>query len=69
MAGQYLMEKYAKVLCDAVEAYKYPTVTYDFQNHREVCHQNMGQVEKKIQAQLFNSNPEDVKDGLSNVLY
>ena len=66
---QYSMEKYAKKLCDAVEAYDYPVVTYDFQNGREVCHENMCQVEEKIQTQLLSEDPEEVRNGLSNVIY
>ncbi len=66
---QYSMEKYAKKLCDAVEAYDYPTVTYDFQNGKEVCHENMRQVEEKIKLQLLSKNLDDIKHGLSNVLY
>ncbi len=69
MADQYPMKKYTKELCDAVKAYDYPAVTYDFQNGKEVCHKNIRQVEENIKTQLFSPNPEEVKDGLSNVLY
>ncbi len=64
-----MMEKYAKALCDAVAGYSYPKVTYDFENNREAYHENMRQVEETIKSQLLSKNLEEVKDGLSNVLY
>ena len=76
------MENYAKVLCDAVKAYCYPAVTYDFKLGKENNHcepdtthqvkshrQCMREVEENIRSQLLSKNPEEVKNGLSNVLY
>lgn len=41
MAGQYPMENYAEVLCDAVKAYDYPAITYNFEPERELLYQKL----------------------------
>ncbi len=66
---QYSVKKSANILCAAVRSYNYPAVTYDFQNGKEVCHENISQVEDKILSQLHSKNLQEVRDGLSNVLY
>ena len=79
---QYAMDKYTKKLCDAVEAYDFPAVTYDFNYGIEInrCESDpthevkkrrecMREVEKTIGAQLLCEDIDVVKDGLSNVLY
>ena len=65
----YGLEEYARQICAAQAAYKYPAVTYDFTAHRECRHTTMADVEKRIQEQLRSRNQEEVNDGLSNVLY
>ena len=53
----------------AIMAYDYPAVTYDFVNEKEVTHPGMPSVEHEVQHQLLSTDPNVVKDGLSNVLY
>ena len=82
MAGQYLIETYAEVLCAAVEAYDYPAVIYDFDSKKEINYcksdpihksekhrEHMSKVERKVHSQLCHEEIKVVKDGLSNVLY
>jgi len=54
-----------KAMCN----YCFPKVTYDFQNGIEVNHQTMRSVESTIYRRLISRGSDDVKDGLSNVLY
>lgn len=56
-------------LDEAIRAYDYPAVTYDFVNGTKVHHPDMLSVEKTIRDQLLSTDPNVVKDGLSNVLY
>ena len=58
-----------ELLGKAIRAYDYPAVTYDFVNEEEVAHPGMPSVEKSIRDQLLSTDPNVVKDGLSNVLY
>ena len=60
---------YASALRAAIEKYRFPTVTYDFQEERELCHGDMVAVERYIQALLRARESEAVKEGLANVLY
>ena len=57
------------VLEEAMCNYCFPRVTYDFQNGIEVNHQTMRSVESTIYRRLTSRGSNDVKDGLSNVLY
>ena len=75
------LRQYANLLCHAVESYDYPAVTYDFgqldydssgpnlprvwENH----HASMREVEQYIGGLLTSSEPEGIKNGISNVLY
>lgn len=52
-----------------MESYSYPCVTYDFERCAEQTHNDMFGVESVIHAQLTSSRLDDIKDGLSNVLY
>ena len=71
------MGDYVQHLCEAIDAYDFPAVTYDFGPEpyhrsvpkREITHENMIEVEREIRKQLFSVGLEGVKDGLSNVLY
>ena len=82
MAEQYSMEKYAEVLCEAVEEYDYPAIIYDFDSRKEINYcesdpehesethrEHMFEMEEKIRSQLLCKDIEVVKDGLSSVLY
>lgn len=57
------------MLRDAINGYNYPCVTYDFKRDEKVCHLNMLSVESAIRRQLLSGDVDEVKDGLSNVLY
>ena len=63
------MGKYAWSVRRAASKYSYPAKTYDFVEEREVDHGEMSLVEALIRAQLMSENRNEVKDGLSNVLY
>lgn len=64
-----LTERQMWALKNAICNYCYPKVTYDFGNKREISHQTMRSVENTIRSSLTSNRPNDVKDGLSNVLY
>ncbi len=72
------LEEYARILCLAKSEYSYPCVTcFDFdaflQGASPVAyrrkHGNMLEVEELIKRQLVSHDLEEVKDGLSNVLF
>ena len=71
------MSEFTQEICAAIDAYDFPTVTYDFgpepyegsDSDREVAHPNMIEVEAAIRKQLFSVGLDGVKDGLSNILY
>ena len=56
-------------LTDAVTAYDFPSVGYDFTLGQEIHFQDMRELERHIRDALLSGNPERIKDGLSNVLY
>lgn len=58
-----------KKLNDAVNAYSFPTAHFDFSILAPVVGLSMPELEGRVQRQLLSSSMEDVKDGLSNVLY
>lgn len=60
---------YASALRAAVDKYRFPTVTYDFEKEQEVCHADMVGVETYIGIQLRAQGPKVVEYGLANVLY
>ena len=60
---------YASALRTAIEKYRFPTVTYDFVEGREICHVDMAAVETYLRKRLRAEESEDVKEGLANVLY
>ncbi len=62
-------EEYALKMCDAVEAFDYPAVTFDSETNREIRHSDMTGVERHIRNQLLSDNLGEVKNGLSNVIY
>lgn len=64
-----LTERQIWALENAICNYCYPMVTYDFDNKREIGHQTMRSVENTILGCLTSNRPNDVKNGLSNVLY
>jgi len=57
------------MLDKAIRDYSFPCVYYDYNNDREVSFSNMLPVEKAIRNDLINDSIENVKNGLSNVLY
>ena len=62
-------EEQVRMLKDAINEYNYPCVTYDFKRNEKVCHPNMLSVERATRRQLLSGDVDEVKDGLSNVLY
>ena len=60
---------YASALRAAIERYRFPAVTYDFEKEREICHADMRDVEECIRGQLRDKKTKTVKEGLANVLY
>lgn len=64
-----LTDKQKAVLRSSMQRYSFPRVTYDFERCAEHTHSDMLGVEGVIRAQLTSSRLDDVKDGLSNVLY
>ena len=72
------LEEYARILCRAKSEYSYPSVTcFDFDAFLQGAspvtyirkHGNMLEVEELIKRQLVSHDLEEVKDGLSNVLF
>ena len=61
--------EFAALLREAVEGYDYPKVVYDFREARESQCEDMFGVEERIGALLRSRDPDEVRDGLSNVLY
>lgn len=62
-------KRISETLREAVGAYSFPAVTYDFDRGVERTYHSMNDVENKIRAGLTHSSVEAVKDALSNVLY
>jgi hypothetical protein len=58
-----------KELGEAVNDYSFPTAHFDFSAQTPVVGLSMTQLETRIQQQLLSASRQDVKDGLSNVLY
>ncbi len=56
-------------LASAIQNYSYPCVVYDFRLEQALQLKSMVEVECFIQAQLMSTNTEQVKDGLSNILF
>lgn len=56
-------------LGDAIKAYKFPVVYFDFKTGKQVVATSMSKCEKVIKKQLLSTNLLDVKDGLSNIIY
>ena len=71
------MGVFTQELCASIDAYDFPTVTYDFgpepyeesDPDRVVTHQDILEVEREIRKQLFSVSLDGVKDGLSNIIY
>ena len=62
-------EKYATLLCKAIGDYDFPPVTYAFDKNTEIQHGGMLAVEQYIGKLLRSKEPQEVKNGLLNVLY
>jgi len=58
-----------ELLGQAIQDYNFPCVYYDFNNDDEISAPNMIPVEKAIRNNLISGSIENVKNGLSNVLY
>ena len=56
-------------LRDAIAAYDFPPITYDFVRNRERVHPGMRELERAIVADLLSIDMNHVRNGLSNVLY
>ena len=61
--------EFAALLREAVEAYDFPQVVYDFREARDFQCGDMLGVEEHIGALLRSPEPDHIRDGLSNVLY
>ena len=61
--------EYAAVLCEAVEDYGFPKVTWDFEEEKETRHDGMPSVEERVGELLRSGDPGRTRAGLSNVLY
>ena len=57
------------ILIESISNYNYPKVTYDFQNNKEITHPTIRDVERVIKQDLTSGIENQVRDGLSNVLY
>lgn len=64
-----LDEESKKKLEEAIKDYDFPAVYFDFENEREIIANNMLEVENYIKSKLTSNSIQEVKDGLSNVLY
>ena len=64
-----LTETQIGILRNAITAYNFPCVYYDFENSCEVSRSIMSPVEEAIKNDLISGNNYNVKNGLSNVLY
>ncbi len=69
MIKQLPLQEYAALLCETVKEYNYPTITYDFTKKKKICHGSIYAVEKYIGNLLRSQDIQEIKDGLSNVLY
>jgi len=57
------------MLIEAINAYDYPPVSYDFTRDRERRFENMRELERYLQGLLRSTDNQRVMDGLSAVLY
>lgn len=64
-----LTENQIEILLNAILAYNFPCVYYDFEDGYEVSHPSMPPVEEAIKKDLISGNNYNIKNGLSNVLY
>ncbi|MBI3681400.1 MAG: hypothetical protein HY235_13535 [Acidobacteria bacterium] len=56
-------------LVDAINAYDYPPVTYDFVERRERRFSSMSDLDQYLQNLLQASDVQSLKNGLSGILY
>lgn len=54
---------------EAIEAYRFPSVYFDFDTRREVRASDMRAIESAIGDMLRSSATDRIRDGLANVLY
>ena len=65
-----LEERHIHQLAAAISEYDFPLVAYDFDNEAEKNDfQSYFELERFVHAQLLSDKQEDVKNGLSNVIY
>ncbi len=64
-----LTENQVEILRNAIAAYSFPCVLYNFENGYEISHPTMSPVEEAIRHDLLSGNNDSVMNGLSNVLY
>ena len=58
-----------ETLIEAIKAYGYPPVTYDFVKERELSFASTRDLERYLQNLLRATDAQSVRDGLSGVLY
>jgi hypothetical protein len=56
-------------LVEAIRAYQYPAVTYDFAAGRECAFGSMIDLEQFLNTLLFSVDPRHLKDGLSGIIF
>jgi hypothetical protein len=58
-----------RILRDAIAAYDYPAVTFDFANQRPAQFPTVRDLDEYLNRLLHSENPADVKDALAGILY
>jgi len=58
-----------ETLIEAITAYDYPPVTYDFLEQRERCFAGVRDLERYLQGLLWATDTQSIRNGLSGVLY
>jgi len=59
----------AETLKEAIAAYDFPKVLFDFDRQKEIRFPTMRELEAELLSCLLSDDPERVKRGLANVLY
>lgn len=64
-----LHDEQIKMLQAAVKEYNFPAAHYDFKQNRPILNLSIRDLEDRIHKQLLSQEINDIKDGLSNILY
>jgi hypothetical protein len=63
------MKAIGDMLLQAIKAYDYPPVTYDFVQQREIRFSTVQDLDNYLHTLLHSGDTQHVKDGLSGILY